>query len=69
MASKRAQRRRQCNGKRRHASYDNALIAVRKLRQQHGHVGQVSPYHCKHCGAWHIGHTPGRNGLGSAWGR
>lgn len=68
MSSKRAQRRKACTGKSRHADQAGAAVALRKLRQAHGPTGQVSAYHCQHCGGWHIGHTPGRNGIGSAWG-
>lgn len=69
MSSKRAQRRKACTGKARHATQAGAQIALRQLRRQHGHTGQLSAYRCPHCGAWHIGHTPGRNGIGSAWGQ
>lgn len=69
MSSKRAQRRKACAGKVRHADQAGAAIALRKLRQAHGHMGQLSTYRCAHCGTWHLGHGPGANGIGSAWGR
>lgn len=68
MSSKRALRRKQCDGKARHAEQAGARIALRRLREMHGHTGQLSPYHCPHCGGWHVGHTPGANGIGSGWG-
>lgn len=56
MASKRALRRKECSGKKRHASHGNAMVAV--------HLGGdayrgCAPYLCQHCGNWHIGHPPG----------
>ncbi len=69
MSSKRAQRRKACSGKARHHSMEFARIALRRLREQHGHTGQMSAYRCCHCGSFHIGHTPGHNGIGSAWGQ
>lgn len=67
MASKRHLRRKQCEGKARHTTAAGAFIAIRKLHQKHGHRGQMGVYRCPHCGKYHIGHQPGRNGIGSRW--
>ena len=56
MASKRRQRRRVCEGKRRHETEAAAWAEVnRNPRSNHEH----SPYPCPHCGGWHVGHRPG----------
>lgn len=67
MASKRRLRRKQCAGKNRHKTHEAALIEIRMIRKRYGHQGQVNPYRCPFCGAFHIGHTPGRNGIGSGY--
>ncbi len=67
MASKRHQRRRACEGKKRHRSPHAALLAVRgTLRQIDERYTIVSAsdrnlhaYHCPHCGFWHVGHPAG----------
>lgn len=67
MASKRHQRRKQCEGKRRHATADNALVEIRMIHKRHGHCGQIGVYRCSFCGSYHVGHMPGRNGIGSGY--
>lgn len=32
-----------------------AVARDRAKRMRHGHRGVVEAYHCRHCGAWHIG--------------
>lgn len=59
MSSKRALRRKQCKGKVRHETREFALIALRHTRS----YGNLSPYKCRFCGGWHIGHTPGMQGM------
>lgn len=62
VASKRAQRRKACAGKVRHAEEGHAYAALRRMRHAHqADNSHHSAYHCPHCGGWHIGHTPGRN--------
>lgn len=67
MASKRNLRRKSCEGKVRHQNKDGAIIAMKKLNKARGHQGQLHAYQCPFCGQWHIGHAPGRNGLGSGY--
>lgn len=59
MSSKRALRRKQCKGKVRHQTEKFAEIAVRNTRS----TGNLSAYRCSFCGGWHIGHTPGKQGM------
>lgn len=59
MSSKRALRRKQCKGKVRHETEAYALIALRNTRS----IGNLSAYSCRFCGGWHIGHTPGKQGI------
>ena len=60
-AIRRAQRRRGCIGKRRFRDPRAAMRAIRHLVLERGYQGHLSPYRCRFCGAWHFGHTPGRN--------
>lgn len=53
MASKRALRRRSCEGKVRHASAGAAHIAALKTPGTHA-------YRCNFCGSYHVGHAPAR---------
>jgi hypothetical protein len=52
MSSKRGVRRKACGDKRRFATEDDAVPAAKALG--------ISWYHCRWCGAWHIGHMPKR---------
>lgn len=67
MASKRRLRRKQCTGKNRHKDFAGAMIEVRLIKRRYDHQGQIQPYRCQFCGMFHIGHTPGRNGIGSGY--
>ncbi|EAY0359032.1 hypothetical protein B2J38_16715 [Salmonella enterica] len=67
MASKRRLRRKQCSGKIRFASAEDAVRRIQILHRKYGHRGQLQAYHCPFCKGWHVGHAPGRNGIGSAW--
>lgn len=60
MASKRAQRRKQCVGKVKHSCAAHAAIARRKMIRKIGALfaGNLITYHCKLCGFWHVGHEP-----------
>lgn len=53
MASKRAQRRRACDGKRRYDTLEAALAGRGPLRA-------LQPYKCRFCHHWHNGHPPAR---------
>ncbi len=55
VASKRAERRRQCGHKERLHQAEAERVA-RRLSAQDG--AWMTPYHCPHCGAWHVGHAP-----------
>lgn len=59
MASRRAQRRRGCVGKKAYtdlarAQHDARVLSARQRDTLHA-------YHCERCGAIHVGHQPGRN--------
>ena len=56
MSSKRYQRRRSCDNKKRYGTRADARSAVRALAIQ----GQrwVMEWRCGHCGFWHVGHAP-----------
>jgi hypothetical protein len=54
MSSRRALRRKSCEGKIRHETLGAAWIAARKTD------GGVRPYKCKWCSMFHVGHEPGK---------
>lgn len=58
MSSKRAQRRKACTGKVRHATQEAAIAALKVLTRQKGWQGYMAPYRCKFCGGFHFGHAP-----------
>lgn len=62
MASKRAQRRRQCGHKAGHSTEEGARVAASIANRKDASVGpqasRIQPYRCNHCGRWHIGHRP-----------
>ena len=58
MASKRAERRRACDGKKRYATEAEAQPAVTSLWIQYQE--RTSAYHCRFCGGYHVGHLPGK---------
>jgi hypothetical protein len=62
MASKRAQRRRACKGKVRHEDQATAQRELGRLARSKGsmNIAHLNVYHCRWCGAWHVGHTPAR---------
>lgn len=60
MSSKRRLRRRTCERKVRHASEQDGLAALRSLRRS-GDNDVMNVYHCRFCGGWHTGHTPGQH--------
>lgn len=55
MASKRAQRRRSCQGK---AAYPTLELAQRRAGHLYLKTGgeYIVPYQCPVCGQWHVGH-------------
>jgi hypothetical protein len=57
VSSKRAQRRKACGTKRRFDTQDEALAMIRAIRAA-GRGGGLVPYHCPHCGHYHVGHPP-----------
>lgn len=63
MASKRAIRRRACKGKIRHPDRAAAGLHLTGLFLAKRIDGPMSCYRCRFCGGWHVGHTPGRNGM------
>lgn len=61
MASKRHQRRRECEGKRGYPTPDAAHHRLRDILS----TGSMDPsccplhsYHCPHCGRYHVGRVP-----------
>jgi hypothetical protein len=61
MSSKRAIRRRACDGKTRFGSFAAASAALRRLLRSGGYDGwPMSAYPCPSCGGFHYGHTPAK---------
>lgn len=60
MASKRAVRRRSCEGKVRHASHTDAIIALSVMKRAGKCQSDARVYRCKFCGGYHIGHMTDR---------
>lgn len=58
MSSKRAIRRRSCDGKIRHADQREALDHIAGLNRRKGFQGSMNAYRCDFCGGWHVGHRP-----------
>ena len=58
MASKRNVRRKQCAGKIRHTTPQNAWATVKHTR---GRLGVMRAYRCTFCGGWHVGHFTERD--------
>lgn len=58
MASKRHQRKKACEGKRRFPDFAAALQACYQYKRTFGHYMRAYP--CHFCGAFHIGHPPKR---------
>ena len=56
MSSKRAIRRRECGRKRSYPTLSCAFKAVVEYARRYG--AQLSPYPCRFCNKWHIGHLP-----------
>lgn len=54
MASKRHQRRKCCEGKKRHETFAKAGKAARVMRRRHNQY--LHPYKCPHCHKYHVGH-------------
>jgi hypothetical protein len=66
MSSKRALRRKACDGKVRHADAGGAHTALKKLaraKPDHAPGSAMGVYRCGFCGGWHIGHRKGSGGL------
>lgn len=57
MASKRGIRRKQCDGKVKHKTQQDGMIAISKLHRHRGYQGLMHCYRCSFCGQWHIGHV------------
>ncbi|PKN07902.1 MAG: hypothetical protein CVU73_10915 [Deltaproteobacteria bacterium HGW-Deltaproteobacteria-8] len=59
MASKRRQRRKACDGKKRYPTHDEALHDAMYLQRRDGF--HMRAYRCQFCGAHHVGHMPRKN--------
>lgn len=53
VSSKRRIRRKMCEGKKRHASREAAMVAVSRLAKKGAYT---TPYLCRFCHGWHVGH-------------
>lgn len=42
--------------------YDSRREARARSRNGRHQDGSLQPYHCQHCGAWHLGHRRGAFG-------
>jgi hypothetical protein len=60
MASKRAQRRHGCRGKKVYADLAQARHDARVLGRREGKT--LDAYRCRHCGRVHVGHHPWHGG-------
>ena len=58
MSSKRAIRRKQCQGKKQHCNEAHASREAWKKRKRTG--DDIWEYKCPHCSWWHIGHRSAR---------
>jgi len=59
MASKRAIRRKACDGKVRHKDKKSAMYAIFCMVKDIGKLsGFIAPYKCKFCKQYHVGHPP-----------
>lgn len=59
MSSKRAIRRKSCDGKTRFESFAAAAGALRAFLRKVGNDGwPLSPYRCRFCNGFHFGHVP-----------
>ena len=57
MSSKRALRRKACDGKVRHADAAAAMLARAGLNRNKGYQGTMNIYRCRFCRGYHIGHA------------
>ncbi len=61
MSSKRATRRRSCEGKTRFSSFNEAARALRALVRKIGNEGwPMHAYRCSFCNGYHFGHVPAK---------
>ena len=58
LSSKRAIKRRGCEGKVRYSSQRAAQAAIGRLRRNTGATGWFTAYRCPRCGMFHFGHAP-----------
>lgn len=59
MSSKRAIRRKACDGKTRFATFADAAAALRAFVRKVGNEGwPLSAYRCRFCNGFHFGHVP-----------
>jgi hypothetical protein len=58
MASRRCERRKSCEGKKRYGSVAEARSAAWRSRVKSG--DHIAEYKCEFCCGWHIGHRSGR---------
>lgn len=56
MSSKRAIRRRACDGKQRHPTAERAWAHITSLARSGLAKGTLNAYRCRFCRGWHVGH-------------
>jgi hypothetical protein len=56
MTSKRAIRRKECDGKIRHVTSDDGKAAVKRMRIASKAEGRLDVYKCQFCNGYHVGH-------------
>jgi len=56
MSSKRRERRKKCEGKKKFINQSDAIGTATYNTHKHG--THFTAYRCRYCGSWHVGHTP-----------
>lgn len=60
MASKRHQRRKMCDGKKKHNTKKEASVEKMRLYKNAGSSARLSAYKCPFCRKYHVGHNAGK---------
>jgi predicted metal-binding protein len=48
-------KKRTCGHKIKHATFNDAIVAIKKLEKKQFFVHKRVAYKCKHCKKWHVG--------------
>jgi hypothetical protein len=46
-----------CGKKIRHATFNDAMVAIKKLEKKQFFIHRRHAYKCPYCGGWHVGTT------------